>query len=99
MPICSSVTETGAYRHSAGTGIDTVNVPAGEMVEAWSLLAGDGGPAQCIITSPVFGVLPTITVPSGKSFNASPVNLFGPCSLSFVGDVASWFVERNDQIV
>ncbi len=85
----------GAYRHRAGTAPDTVAIPAGSVVRSYSASAGTLA-ATVVISSPIFGVLDTITVPPGRNFSDKPDNLIAqdPAAtlFTFAGDVVSWFV-------
>ncbi len=81
--------DAGAYNHDAAAAAGVTTVPSGARVRGWSLQATAGGPATLDIVSPVFGALPTITVPLSSAFGDTPENLVGPATLTFGGAVAS----------
>jgi hypothetical protein len=87
--------DAGAYNHAAGTGAGTATIPAGARVNMWTTVAG-GAPSTVIITSPIFGVLPTITVPTGLGIGDAPENLVGPATIAFSAAAATWFANWRE---
>jgi len=71
----------GVYRHSAGIGPATVDVPAGAVVQHWSAVAvgADG--------TVTIGTEPLITIRAGAAFDDSPLGLVGPVSIVFAGGI------------
>lgn len=101
-PLSGSLLEAGGpdagnYNQSTGLAPGAATVPAGARVRGWSFEAG-GAPATAVITSPVFGALPTITVPVGGAFTDNPDGLLGPATFTFAGGVSRWWVSWLERL-
>lgn len=86
----------GAYNHDADVIAGATVIPAGARVRGWSLIASGGGAATLAITSPVFGALPPITVPTSAAFGDTPDNLIGPATFTFAGFILSRWVSWRE---
>lgn len=87
----------GPYRHDAAAAAGATAIPVASRVRGWSCIAG-AALATVSIQSPIFGVLPLITVPAGATFGDTPDNLQGPVTFTFAGDVASRWVSWLEQV-
>ncbi len=83
--------QAGAYRHLAGGAPGSAVIPAGSVVDSYSVNASAGG-GTVDITSPIFGALPQIVIPANVAFDDQPENMLGPFTIAFGGDVNAWAV-------